>query len=59
MLLSRNILYTAITRAQKLVVLVGSRDILSQMIKNEREVKRNSSLDEKIKSYSDVMNLFS
>ena len=34
MLLTRNILYTAITRAKKLVVLVGSQNMLSSLIRN-------------------------
>ena len=36
MLLSRNLLYTAVTRAKKLVVLVGDVRYLEQMIKNNR-----------------------
>lgn len=48
MLLTRNILYTAITRAKKLVVLVGNRRILGHMIANNRIRERNSSLHEKL-----------
>lgn len=44
MLLSRNILYTAITRARKIVVLVGSENIMQTMIKNNFRQNRNSSL---------------
>ncbi len=44
MLLSRNLLYTAVTRARELVVLVGDIDILKHMIDNNREVNRNSTL---------------
>lgn len=45
MLLSRNILYTAITRGKSLVVLVGDERIMYQMIQNNFRKKRNSSLD--------------
>lgn len=44
MLLSRNILYTAITRAKKLVVLVGSERVMKSMIDNNFRQNRNSSL---------------
>lgn len=44
MLLSRNILYTAITRAKKLVVLVGDERIMRRMIDNNFRQNRNSSL---------------
>ncbi|MDO5026723.1 MAG: ATP-dependent RecD-like DNA helicase [Tissierellia bacterium] len=44
MLLSRNILYTAITRAKKLVVLVGSERVMKSMIENNFRQNRNSSL---------------
>ena len=45
MLLTRNLLYTAITRAKELVVLVGEEKYLYMMIKNNRITKRYSSLD--------------
>jgi len=44
MLLSRNLLYTAVTRAKKMVVLVGDENILAHMIYNNREIHRNSTL---------------
>lgn len=44
MLLSRNLLYTAVTRAKQLVVLVGDVEILKHMIDNNREIHRNSTL---------------
>ena len=44
MLLSRNLLYTAITRAKKLVVLVGDVKYLKQMIQNNRVNARYSNL---------------
>lgn len=53
MLLTRNLLYTAITRAREIVVLVGSLKILRQMISNNKIMKRNSGLDRRIKQYMD------
>lgn len=49
MLMSRNLLYTAITRARKCVTLVGSEQVFQQMIDNEIEQKRYSTLKEQIK----------
>ncbi len=43
-LMSRNLLYTAVTRARKLVVLVGRSDVVAEMINNDNEDKRNSNL---------------
>jgi len=44
MLLQRNLLYTAITRAQKLVVLVGTKKAVAMAIKNNKMIERNSML---------------
>lgn len=44
MLLSRNILYTAISRGKKIVVLVGDEGIMNRMIDNNFRQNRNSSL---------------
>lgn len=51
MLLTRNLIYTAITRARQLVVLVGESKFLQMMINNNKIEKRYSSLDKKIKEY--------
>lgn len=51
MLLTRNLLYTAITRAKKLVVIVGDPRFMKQMIKNNKIEQRNSSLEEKLKKF--------
>ncbi len=48
MLLSRNLLYTGVTRAKELVVLVGNNDILMRMVDNDRQDKRYSGLVEKL-----------
>ncbi|MSS78189.1 ATP-dependent RecD-like DNA helicase [Anaerococcus sp. WCA-380-WT-2B] len=44
MLLNRNLLYTAITRAKKLVILLGEKRILKQMVNNDRQSKRLTNL---------------
>lgn len=44
MLMTRNLLYTAVTRAKKLVVIVGKEECISQMVANNRITKRYSAL---------------
>ncbi|MBC8590066.1 ATP-dependent RecD-like DNA helicase [Wansuia hejianensis] len=51
MLLTRNLIYTAITRARQLVVLVGQEKYLYMMINNNKIAKRYSSLDRKIREF--------
>ena len=48
MLLTRNLLYTAITRAEKMVIIVGREDIISQMVCNNRQAMRYTGLVEAI-----------
>jgi len=55
MLLTRNLLYTAVTRAKSLVVIVGVEEYLGMMVKNNREVLRYSALDRKIVKFSEVL----
>ncbi|MCR5205406.1 MAG: ATP-dependent RecD-like DNA helicase [Lachnospiraceae bacterium] len=50
-LFNRNLLYTAVTRAKKCVTIVGSRQSVSNMIRNEREQKRYSGLERNLKSF--------
>jgi len=40
----RNLLYTAVTRAKHLLILVGSRETLSKMIENDRKTLRYTGL---------------
>ena len=47
-LFNRNLLYTAVTRAKKCVTIVGSRQAVYDMIKNEMEQKRYSGLAENL-----------
>ena len=48
-LCNRNLLYTAITRAQKCAAIVGRQSMVEQMIHNETEQKRYSGLNECLK----------
>lgn len=49
-MLQRNLLYTAITRARKMVVLVGSTKAIGIAVHNDRVAKRNSCLDERLRA---------
>jgi exodeoxyribonuclease V alpha subunit len=49
-LLQRNLLYTAVTRATKLVVLVGSRKALSIAIRNDKIARRYTNLAERLRA---------
>ncbi len=49
MLLQRNLLYTGITRARKLAVLVGSKKALAIAVRNNRAEERFSFLDGRLK----------
>ncbi|WP_075074028.1 SF1B family DNA helicase RecD2 [Longilinea arvoryzae] len=48
MMLQRNLLYTAVTRARKLVVLVGSRNAIATAVNNQRVRQRNTRLTERL-----------
>lgn len=54
MLLTRNLIYTAITRAKRVVVLVGDPKYLYYMIHNNPDDRRHSSLDKRIREYIQV-----
>ena len=47
-LLTRNLLYTALTRAKKLIIVIGESDIIEYMSKNIETKKRNTGLKYKI-----------
>ena len=53
MLMNRNLLYTAVTRARKCVTVVGSEETFAQMIRNEKQQQRYSSLDDRILELSE------
>lgn len=50
MLLTRNLLYTAITRAKKLLIIIGNDRVIQYMINNTDTKKRNTGLEYKIKN---------
>lgn len=43
-LLTRSILYTAVTRARELLILVGDPGVVQQMVENNRQSRRYSGL---------------
>ena len=47
-LFTRNLLYTAITRAKKMLIIVGSRNVINSMVDNIESKKRKTGLKEKI-----------
>ena len=49
MLLTRNLLYTAVTRASKMVILVGRKSVLSTMVSNNRYTTRYTGLKQFLK----------
>ena len=49
LLFNRNLLYTAVTRAKKCLVIVGSETVVQEMIANEREHGRFTGLAERIR----------
>ena len=49
MLLTRNLLYTGITRAKKLLIIIGSKKIIDFMIGNVDSKKRNTGLEYKLR----------
>ena len=49
MLMTRNLLYTAVTRAKSCVVILGSEEAVRSMIGNQSEQQRFTSLDERIR----------
>ena len=54
MLMNRNLLYTAVTRARKCVTVVGSIEEFENMIRNEKQQKRYSALDERIRELDEM-----
>ena len=54
MLMNRNLLYTAVTRARKCVTVVGSIEEFENMIRNEKQKKRYSALDERIRELDEM-----
>lgn len=57
MLMNRNLLYTAVTRARKCVTLVGSPNTFYQMVDNEFEQKRYTTLKERIRELNELQEI--
>lgn len=54
MLMNRNLLYTAVTRAKKCVCMVGVPEVFTLMEENDKEQERYSGLRDRIAELSDV-----
>ena len=54
MLMTRNLLYTAVTRARSMVILVGCVSVVEQMVKNDRQILRYTTLCEQVLEESDT-----
>ena len=52
MLMNRNLLYTAVTRARKCITIVGDENVFYQMIDNTTQQRRYSGLKERLKEAS-------
>lgn len=50
-LLHRSVLYTAVTRAREMLILVGDQPTLEQMVKNNKQRKRYSALRARLSSF--------
>lgn len=55
LLLNRNLIYTGVTRAKEMVILVGTEEAIKKMVDNNKEINRYSSLDLKIKKFSSLL----
>ena len=53
MLMNRNLLYTAVTRAKKCVTLVGSDEVFAQMVANKMQQSRYTSLKNRLQEWAD------
>ena len=56
-LLTRNLFYTALTRAKSLVVLVGREETVRMMVQNNQILKRWTALDERLRRTAEMMAL--
>ena len=50
-LLTRNLLYTGITRAKKMLIVIGIEKVIEFMIENVEIKKRNTGLEYKMQKY--------
>ena len=49
MLLTRNLLYTAMTRAKKMLIIIGNKNVIDFMINNTDSKKRTTGLEYKLR----------
>lgn len=54
MLFNRNLLYTGVTRAKNCVTILGSRQTVNEMVANENQNKRYTSLCDRIKEMEEI-----
>jgi exodeoxyribonuclease V alpha subunit len=54
MLMTRNLLYTALTRAKELAVIVGSPEMLFKMVDNNKEVDRYTTLSRRMREFDSI-----
>lgn len=52
MLMTRNLLYTAVTRAKKMVIMVGRAEIVGKMVDNNSEILRYTTLSHRLTDYN-------
>ena len=55
MLLTRNLLYTAMTRARSLVVLAGREEIIQRMVENDHEIRRYTALAQRLREIEEMI----
>mgnify|MGYP000068341781 FL=1 len=53
MLLTRNLLYTGMTRAKKMLIIVGYASVIEFMVRNTDCKKRNTGLEFKLREWKD------
>ena len=51
MLLTRNLFYTAVTRAKRMVILVGDKKIAAAMVENDKYSMRYTCLKDMINTF--------
>lgn len=54
MLLTKNLIYTAITRAEKIVIVIGSKETFFRMISNNFQQNRNTSLERLLRKNNEI-----
>ena len=55
MLLTRNLFYTALTRARSLVMLVGREEVIRQMVENDHILGRYTALSERLQMMAQLL----